>query len=94
MDIFSLLGLGIGVAFAFMLPKILTLDGNDPGSGVTNQPDQKRTRESRSSAATGFDSSDPNERTDSTIHRSTQLLTDEESEEAAEALRSALGKRR
>ena len=94
MEFFTFLGLGMGLGFAFLLHQLGTPAGPGSGSAVTHRSEKKSRSESRSSAALPHETKGAAEDSGSTIHRSTQLLTDEESEEAAEALRTALGKRR
>ena len=90
MEFFILFGIGMGIALLLRKPS----NGRISGDTAMNSYEEKEHNESQSGrgkAPTPLKAADD---LPHTIHRSTQLLTDEESEEAAEALRAALGKRR
>ena len=94
MDPFSAIGLGIGLGFAWFIRDLEPLGGSgaaNTASGSVNE-DIEAANEPSCTETPNVESATPP--IASTVLRSTQLLTDEESEEAAQALRSALGRRR
>lgn len=94
MDPFTVIGLGIGLGFAWFMRDLEPLGGSgaaNTASGSVNEDVEAANEPSCSDTANIERLAPP---VASTVHRSTQLLTDEESHEAAEALRSALERRR